>query len=225
MAVKNVKQKNFEHVYILNVPCVYASVIEPKKKLHEPAPDAKNQSKREYAITVFVDDADRETLEDEILINKELKKVGVEKNKKRRIKFPVKDEDGNETAFTPYKGLNGIQLSLNELTNAGKLANLNVLKRTEDGKTEPFTELVGNGSIVSIKLFAYRNQEDLLNVALDTIVVEKHVPYEGGSGGVVHDDVLGIDIDLNANKKSEPEAEQEAKATPAGDDFDDDVDF
>lgn len=223
MAVKLVEQKNFSHIYILNVPCVYASVLEPKKKLHEPLPDAKNQSKREYAITVFVDDKDREILEDECLINKELKKVGVEKNKKRRIKFPVSDEGGNDTAFTLYENLHGIQLNLNELTNSGKPANLNVVKRNEDGKAEPFTELVGNGSEVSIKLFCYKNVEGLLNVALDTIVVEKHVPYEGGSGGVVTDDVLGVSIDLDANKKNQAEPAEPEPATDDG--FDDDVDF
>lgn len=223
MTTKLVTQKNFSHVYILNVPCVYASVIEPKKKYAEPLPDAKNQSKREYAVTVFVNDEDREKLEDEFMLNKQFYEVGKDKAKTRKIKFPVKDAEGNETAYTPYKGLHGVQLTLNELTNAGKPANLNVVKRTEDGKTEPFTELVGNGSEISCKLFSYKNQDGLLNVTLDTIVVEKHVPYEGGSGGVVTDDVLGVSIDLDANKKNQTKSTEPEPATD--DDFDDDVDF
>lgn len=221
MAVKLIKDKNFEFIYLLDVPVVYASVLEPKKKYAEPSPDAKNQSKREYAVTAFVTTEDREKLEDEFLLNKQFFEVGKDKTKTRKVKFPVKDADGNDTAYTPYKGLHGVQLTLNELTNSGKPANLAVVGK--DG--QPFEELVGNGSRANIKMFGYRNVDKLLNVSLNTFMVTEHVPYEGGSGGVVHDDVLGIDIDLNANKKPEPEHEEEDTPVAASDDFDDDVDF
>ena len=220
MAVKLTKDKSFEFVYLLDVPVVYASVLEPKKKYAEPAADAKNQSKREYAVTAFVTTEDREKLEDEFMLNKQFYEVDRDKTKTRKVKFKSVDDDGNETAYAPYKGLHGVQLTLNELTNSGKPATLSVV----DKNGEPFGELVGNGSRAHIKLFGYRNADKLLNVSLNTVVVTDHVPYEGGSGGVVHDDVLGIDIDLNKNVKSKA-VEEEYEPTPADDDFDDDVDF
>ena len=196
--IKHTVDKKFEFVYLLDVPCVYASVIEPKKKYSAPAPDAKNQSTREYSVTVFVDKSDREKLEDELMLNKQFFEVGKDKTKKRKIKFPVVDDEGKETAYTPYKGLHGVTFTLNELKNDGSPYKLAVV----DSEGNPFEELVGNGSTISIKLFGWRNSEDMLNVSLNTVVIKEHIPYEGGSGGVVTDDILGVTIDTRATAKS-----------------------
>ncbi len=71
------------------------------------------------------------------------------------------------------KDLNGIQLTRKELNNAGKPSPVKVVG--PDGKV--FEEDIGNLSTVSIKLFGYRNKEGLLNVSLDIVKVEEHVPY------------------------------------------------
>lgn len=201
MAVVLKKDKKFEYVYIKDVPVVYASVHDPKDMHTPPKETDKNQSKREYSVTAFVTTEDRKVLEDEVLINKQLMEVGVDKNKKRKIKYPLKvEKDGEEqdTAYTPYEGLHGISLTLKEFTSAGKPANLIII----DKEGKPFTEMVGNGSRVTIKLFGYRNQEDLLNVSMQVVQVLEHVPYEGGGNGVIEDEELGVSYDLSDGKKS-----------------------
>lgn len=209
MAVKLTKDKKFEFLYLKNVPVWFASVHEPKDK-YQVNPAAKNKSTREYAMTVFVNDEDREKLEDEVMINKQLFAVGKDKTKKRKIKFPLKkqlkDEDG--FAYDEVKGMHGMQLTLNEFTNGGKPSQLLVVDK--DGK--PFDELIGNGSVCNIKCFGYRNQDDQLVVAMNIVQVLEHVPYEGGNSGKIVDDELGIDMVM-------PE---QAKANAVKDEFSDD---
>lgn len=207
MAIKHLKEKNGETLYIKNVPVVYASVHETKQKY---------QSKeREYSFQVFLSQEDRDELEENVMVNKELFEVGKDRNKRKKIKFPVKDAEGNETAFTPYKGLHGITLTLNEKTKKGKRNNLVVVG--PDGK--PTKELIGNGSTISVKLFGYRNQDDMLVIMPNLIKVHDLVPYEGGASGV-HDDELGVDLSFEEaginNDKGTEESEQDDS-----DDFDD----
>ena len=194
------KDKKFEFLYLKNVPVFFASVLEPKKKYSEPDPADKNQSKREYALTAFVDDDAREYLEDEVLINKQLFKVGKDKNKKRKVKFPLEKQlkDGDGFSYDAVDGLNGIQLTLNEFTNSGKPARMVVVGT--DGK--PFKELVGNGSVCNIKCFGYRNQDDQLVVSLNIVQVVEHVPYEGGDSNKIVDDELGIDVEFDDSEKT-----------------------
>lgn len=200
MNIKHTKDSKFEYVYFMDTPCVYASVQEPKSKLHKPTEKDKNKSENEYAITLFVTDEDREYLEDTVKINKQFFEVGKDKNKLRKIKYPLTKEDGEPTAFAPYKGLHGVQLTLNELSNKGTTNNLVVV----DAQGKPFEEMVGNGSVVTVKLYGYRNQDELLNISMNLVMVKEHVPYEGGSGGgTITDDVLGITFDLNATKASD----------------------
>tara|TARA_Y100000593_G_scaffold94032_1_gene191313 strand:+ start:78554 stop:79237 length:684 start_codon:yes stop_codon:yes gene_type:complete len=211
MAIAHKKDGKYEFVYIKNVPCYFASVHQPKDMHTKPDPSkTKNPSTREYAITVFVDDADREKLEDEILINKQLFKTGKDKNKKRVIKYKTSKQlkEGEKYHYDDVKDLNGIQLTRKELNNAGKPSPVKVVG--PDGKV--FEEDIGNLSKVSIKLFGYRNKEGLLNVSLDIVKVEEHVPYEGGDSGKIVDDELGIDTEL-------PE---QAKASAVVDEFSDD---
>lgn len=209
MAVVLKKQGNFEFLYLKNVPVYFACVHTPKDK-YQVNPDAKNKSKREYAITVFVDDADREKLEDEVMINKTLMEVAVGKTKKRKIKYPLEkqlskeDKEAGKTAYDDVKGLHGMQLTLNEFTNAGKPAQLVVV----DKNGEPFSEDIGNGSVCNIKCFGYRNKDDLLVVSLNIVQVVEHVPYEGGTSGKVVDDELGISLTLPEQKAKESISEE-----------------
>lgn len=220
MSKNTVKSKvngKFEDVYIKNVPCFFASVHTPKKRHSQPSPSDKNQSKNEYSITVFVDDEARAMLENEVKVNKQIFEVGVDRNKKRAIKFKTSDqlEKDEKHHYDEVKGLHGVQFSLKEFSNSGNPSPLTVVG--PDGK--PFDELIGNMSEVSIKLWGYRNPDDLLTVALAIVKVEKHVPYEGGDPSKIVDDELGIDIDAPEQKEPQKAVEEEDDAP-----FDADVD-
>jgi len=215
------KDKKFEFLYLKNVPVFFASVLEPKKKYSEPDPAAKNQSKREYALTAFVDDDAREYLEDEVLINKQLFKVGKDKTKKRQIKYPLESQlkEDQKFSYDDVEGLNGMSLTLNEFTNSGKPAKMIVVGK--DGKE--FKELVGNGSVCNIKCFGYRNQDDMLVVSLNIVQVVEHVPYEGGSSNKIVDDELGIDVELKPAKENN--ISDEFNEEPPFDEQEDDADY
>lgn len=212
MAVKLKKDGKYEFLYLKDVPVFFASVLEPKKKYSDPDPAAKNQSKREYALTAFVSDEDREILEDEFLINKQLFKVGKDKSKKRKIKYPLEKQlkDDKGFAYDEVKDLNGIQLTLNEFTNAGKPSRLVVV----DKEGNPFDELLGNMTRVNIKCFGYRNQDSQLVVSLQIVQVLEHVPYEGGDSGKIVDDELGIDMELPEQKEAKKVAEEFSDEVP-----------
>lgn len=189
--VNHPKNKDFFFFYLMDVPVVYASVQKPKKKY--------KSEETEWALTAFIDDETREDIEENILLNKELFKVGVDKNKKRKIKYPTSSQrdDGNDV-YDPYEGMHGVSLTLNTKRKNGEDNKLVVVDK--DGN--PMTDLVGNGSVCNIKCFGYRNQDDLLVVSLNLIQVVDHVPYEGGDGSY-EDDVLGITV-----KKSEKVVEE-----------------
>lgn len=209
MAVVLKKDKNFEFLYFKDVVAVYSSVYEPKKKFSQPVEGVGNQSTHEYSMQVFFDSADREKLEDEVLINKQIFEVGKDKNKKRKIKFPIKDDKGEPTAYTDLKGMHGMQLTLNQYTKAGKPANLFIVDK--DGK--PMEDLIGNGSRVNVKCLGYRNQDDQLVVSLNIVQVLELVPYEGGDGSIT-DDELGISLEL-------PEKKEDQQAKSVKDEFED----
>jgi len=171
----------FEYVYLMGVPVVYACVHEPRLKF-------KSDDEYEYSATAFVDEDMMTKLMDDIKLNKELKQVGVDKNKKRNYKYPLssQDEEGRDT-YDAYEGMYGISLNCPSVTKAGKERKVKVI----DVDKEPIAYNVGNGSICNLKLFAYRNQDDLLNVQLDTVQVVELIPYEDKS----EDDVLaGADL-------------------------------
>jgi|SRR5690554_3546742 len=224
MAVTVKKQKignlDAEFVYIKDVVAYYASVHDPKKKYEKPAPDASNQSENEYAITLFMSEEDAETLMDDIKINKTIAEVGVTKNKKRKFRFPLSSQvEEGKPHYDDVKGLWGAQFTLNEFTNQGKKAELFVVG--PDGK--PFTDLIGNGSRVTVKLFCMRNREDLLNTRLNLVQVLEHVPYEGGTGGGdIVDDELGITIDRSEFNTAKAEKKAEASIAAELDEDDDD---
>ena len=191
-----VKEGKNEFLYLKNVPVFFAQVLEPTKKYQS--------EDLAYQFTVFVDSDTREKLElpvdeDGVAINKELKEVGKDRNKKKQLKYPLESQlkEGKGTAYDIVDGMHGMGLSLNDLTKAGKKSILKVVDA--DGKDWDKTKAIGNGSKVHVKCFGYRNVDEQLVVFPNLIVVVEHVPYEGGnSGGMVEDSVLGVSVDMSS---------------------------
>ena len=211
------------NIYIQDVPVVYAKVQEAVDKWTPEGVTAGSLGK-EYGLTAFVDEAVKDYLFDELLLNKSFFKVGVDKNKKRQIKYKLTDQfkdvdDDFVSPYDPYEGLYGVSLTLPAKSKKGKTNVLNIIN-TEG---EQIDDLIGNGSVCTIKLFYYTNNDDQKNVTLDTIQIKGLVVYEGGgsSGGV--DDVLGVTIQQKAapdpvQDKPSGETKQEAAV-------DDDIPF
>ena len=190
-----VKEGKNEFLYLKNVPVFFAKVLE--------VVDNYAKDGKEFQFTVFVDSDTREKLElpvdeDGIALNKELKEVGKDRKKNKQIKYPLESQlkDGKGTPYDIVDGMYGMGLSLNELTKAGKKSILKVVDA--DGKDWDKTKAIGNGSKVHVKCFGYRNVDEQLVVFPNLIVVVEHVPYEGGSGGIVEDSVLGISVDMSS---------------------------
>ena len=196
ITVKPIKGSMF-NIYLKGVPVWYA-------KVHEPAFKYQSQDEKEYGLTAFVDadtfkkiDGANKLSKEFVTLNKSLKLVGVDKNKNRKIKFPlssqIEDEDKKEYGYDAVEGMYGLSLTLNEFNKQGKANVLNVIGKADAaGKLAPFKENLGNGTVCNIKLFGYINKENMLNVQLDTIQVIDHVPYTGmGAGGEVVDDEFG----------------------------------
>ena len=202
-----------EFLYLKNVPVFFAQVLEPTKKYQS--------EDLAYQFTVFVDTETREKLElpvdeDGVAINKELKEVGKDRNKKKQLKYPLESQlkDGKGTAYDLVDGLHGMSLSLNEMTKSGKKSILKVVDA--DGKDWDKNKAIGNGSKIHVKCFGYRNQDEQLVVFPNLIVVAEHVPYEGNGGGVVEDSVLGVSVDMSSayedNESDETTSESVANA-------------
>ena len=198
-----VKEGKNEFLYLKNVPVFFAQVLEPTKKYQS--------EDLAYQFTVFVDSDTREKLElpvdeDGVAINKELKEVGKDRNKKKQIKYPLESQlkEGKGTAYDIVDGMHGMGLSLNDLTKAGKKSILKVVDA--DGKDWDKSKAIGNGSKVHVKCFGYRNQDEQLVVFPNLIVVVEHVPYEGNSGGIVEDSVLGVSVDMSSAYEANEEA-------------------
>lgn len=209
--VNPAKGKSLEsgYVYFKNVPVTYAKVLpEQLEKKYE-------SEDREWSMTAFIDSDTLEQCED-MPINKGFSEVGKAKIKKGanrgKLKFPL-DND----AYKDFKGLHGFSIACPEFTKTKKKKVVKVV----DSKGKPFTEEVGNGSICTLKCFAYRNRDEELVITLDTVVVIEHVPYEGGgdsSGGF--DDELGFEIPADdefmtpSEDMSEFEEEEEDISSP-----------
>lgn len=184
----------FFNVYLMNVPVYFAVVHQPKEKYQSTG--------TEYAITAFVDQETRDKLESEFKLNKELFEVGRDKNKKKEVKYKTSKQlkDGEKYHYDAVLGLHGIALSVDTVDKNGYAHKVTVV----DKEGKPFTADIGNESICNIKLFAYKNREDMLIVVLDTVQVIDHVPFEGGSkssGGMVTDEVLGVSYTLEPTEK------------------------
>lgn len=173
------------YLYLKNVPTTYAKVLAPAKKYQS--------DDSAYQMNIFINADTQEELE-ALGINKEMAEVDKTKIKKGARRGQLKYSSADE-ANADYAGMFAGQFSRD------------VLKRDKNGAVEkeytplkvvdtqgnPFTEEVGNGSIVSVKLFCYRNSEGMLNTMLDTVVVVEHVPYirESSDG---YDPELGITV-------------------------------
>ena len=191
-----VKEGKNEFLYLKNVPVFFAKVLEPTEKYQS--------EDLAYQFTVFVDNDTREKLElpvdeDGVAINKELKEVGKDRNKKKQIKYPLESQlkDGKGTAYDIVDGMHGMGLSLNAITKQGKKSILKVVDA--DGKDWDKSKAIGNGSKLHVKCFGYRNVDEQLVVFPNLIVVVEHVPYEGNSGGMVEDNVLGVSFDMSSS--------------------------
>lgn len=202
-----VKEGKNEFLYLKNVPVFFAKILELGKKYQS--------EDLEYQMTVFVDTETREKLElpvdeDGIALNKELKEVGKDRNKLKKIKYPLQSQlkEGENTSYDTVDGLHGMSLSLNELTKKGNKSILKVVDK--DGKDWDKTKAIGNGSILHVKCFGYRNQDEQLVVFPNLVVVVDHVPYEGNTGGIVQDDVLGVSFDMSSSYAND----EDDKATP-----------
>lgn len=196
------------NLYIKDAVVFYAAVHEPKRKYQS--------EDREYSATVFVDEETKDKLLDEVMVNKSFAQAGKDKTTKppRRIKYPLSSQvEEGKVNYDVVKGMFGFNVAKPEFSKKGNPMTVNVI----DKEGNAFTENVGNGSVCTLKLFGYRNQEGQLVVTLDTLQVLEHVPYEGKvAADSVEDDVLGVSYQV---KKAEPKAvlaEQEApKEKPA----------
>lgn len=193
------------NVYIKNTPVFYAAVHEPKLKYQS--------TDKEFSLTSFVDEDTKDKLIDEVMLNKSFAQVGKDKTSKapRRIKYPLSSQvEEGKVNYDVVDGLFGFNVAKPEFSKKGNPMSVNVI----DAEGNAFTENVGNGSICTLKLFGYKNQDGQLTVTLDTVQVIDHVPYEGKtSADSVEDDVLGVSYKV---KKTEGKpAEQESpKAAP-----------
>lgn len=220
------------NVYILNTPVFYASVHDVRTKYQS--------QDREFSIQPFVDEETKDKLIDEVMLNKTFAEVGVTKTSKapRRIKFPLSSQvEEGKVNYDVVKGMHGFTVAKPEFSKKGNKMTVNVI----DKEGNAFTDNIGNGSICTLKLFGYKNQDGQLTVTIDTVQVIEHIPYEGKtSADSVDDDVLGVSYKVKkaevkpAEKEEEqeaptPAAKPKAKAAPQPaqdfDSFDDDIPF
>lgn len=211
------------NLYIKGATVFYAVVHDVKQKYQS--------NEKEYSATVFVDPATKDELEDVVLVNKGFAEVGVSKTTKppKRIKYPLSSQvEEGKVNYDAVKGMWGFSVARPEFSKKGNRLTVNVIDK--DGN--PFTENVGNGSVVNLKLFGYRNKDGQLVVALDTMQVIEHVPYEGAtSSDSVVDDVLGVSYQVKkaetkpAEEAPKEQAKPQSKPAPAVDDMDDSSDL
>jgi len=211
------------NLYIKDAVVFYPSVHEPKLKY--------NSTDKEFSATVFVDEETKDKLLDEVMVNKSFFLVGKDKTSRppRKIKFPLSSQvEEGKVNYDLVEGMYGFNVAKPEFSKKGNRMTVNVIDK--DGNA--FTENVGNGSKVNLKLFGYKNQDNQLVVTLDTMQVIEHVPYEQkGAADSVVDDVLGVSyqvkkaepVDQEApQEQAKPAAKPQAKAepVPSYDDFD-----
>lgn len=210
------------NLYIKNATVFYAAIHEPRLKYQS--------DEKEFSAQVFVSEETKDKLLDEVMVNKSFSEVGITKTSKppRKIKFPLSSQvQEGKMNYDAVKGLWGFNVAKPEVSKKGNKMFVNVI----DTEGKPFTENVGNGSVCTLKLFAYRNQDNQLVVTLDTVQVLEHVPYEakGNGSGSVEDDVLGVSYQVKKADKVEGSTEsaeetevptKQPKFEPEDDDID-----
>lgn len=192
------------NIYILNTPVFYATVYDVKFKYQ-------STTEKEYSLQSFVDEETKDKLIDEVMLNKTFAEVGVTKTTKapRRIKFPLSSQvEEGKVNYDVVKGMHGFTVAKPEFSKKGNKMSINII----DKEGNAFTDNIGNGSICTLKLFGYKNQDGQLTVTIDTVQVIEHIPYEGKtSADSVDDDVLGVSYKV---KKVEAKAEEQEAPAP-----------
>lgn len=150
------KKTNNITLYLMNCPCVYASVQSPQDKFG-------GTGEQEYSITLFVTEAQKDVLEDVLILNKTFFEVGKDKNKKKKIKYPLSSQlkEGQEGAptYDDYEGLYGVKFTQVAVNRNGEKTKIDVIGTDK----KPTKELIGNGSVVSVKLWGYQNEDEQYN--------------------------------------------------------------
>lgn len=191
------------NIYIKNAVVFYAAVHEAKKKYQSES--------KEFSAQVFVDEEAKDKLLDEVMVNKTFAEVGVTKTSKppRKIKFMTSDQaEEGKVNYDVVKGLWGFNVAKPEFSKKGNPMVVTVI----DTEGQPFTDNIGNGSIVNLKLFGYRNVDNQVVVTLDTVQVVEHIAYEGRTASdSVDDDILGS----YKVKKVEAKVEEKEEALAA----------
>lgn len=200
------------NIYIKNAVVFYAAVHEAKKKYQSEL--------KEFSAQVFVDEEAKDKLLDEVMVNKTFAEVGVTKTSKppRKIKFMTSDQaEEGKVNYDVVKGLWGFNVAKPEFSKKGNPMVVTVI----DTEGQPFTDNIGNGSIVNLKLFGYRNVDNQVVVTLDTVQVVEHIPYESrATSDSVEDDILGnykvkkleakpVDGEQAVSNKVKPEPESD----------------
>lgn len=169
LTLKHTTSGSFEYIYLVGL-VQYANVYKPRLAY-------KSKTDYEYSINIFVDKEDV-TACDDIPLNKTFFEVGVDKNKKKAIKYPLETHQEFEGKF-------GCGINRPAENKQGVKAFITVI----DIDRKPFKKLIGNGSKVKIKCFGWRNEDGLLSINLDTLQVLEHVPYV--ENNIVTDDEFG----------------------------------
>lgn len=211
------------NVYIKNAVVFYAAVHDPKLRYQS--------TDKEFSATVFVDEDAKDNLLDVVMVNKSFAQVGISKTSKppRKIKYALSSQvEEGKANYDLVDGLWGFNIAKPEFSKKGHAMSVNVI----DTEGNAFTENVGNGSVVNLKLFGYKNQDGQLTVTLDTMQVVEHVPFEGkGSSDSVDDDVLGsyklkkTEAKPSEEKEEAPKAKQHAPAFESDEDLDSQLPF
>jgi len=202
------------NVYIKNTPVFYAAVHEPKLKYQS--------TDKEFSLTSFVDEETKDKLIDEVMLNKSFAQVGKDKTSKapRRIKYPLSSQvEEGKVNYDVVDGLFGFNVAKPEFSKKGNQMSVNVI----DAEGNTFTDNIGNGSVCTLKLFGYKNQDGQLTVTLDTVQVIEHIPYESkAAADSVEDDVLGVSYKVKKvdTKPSEQQTPQESNTTEPDQDID-----
>lgn len=196
------------NIYIKNAVVFYAAVHEAKKKYQSEA--------KEFSAQVFVDEEAKDNLLDVVMVNKTFAEVGVTKTSKppRKIKYMTSEQaDEGKVNYDVVKGLWGFNVAKPEFSKKNNPMTVNVINT----KGEAFTDNIGNGSVVNLKLFGYRNVDNQVVITLDTVQVVEHITYEGrATSDSVEDDVLGsYKVKKAETKVVEGEKEEAPKAKSA----------
>lgn len=221
---KDKKGRERETLYFMGKLC-FAKVQAPQYN-----PESK---KDEFSVQVFVTEEVSNKLLDEVRVNKEIKAVGIDKNKKRAIKYPLSNQTDKKHHYDDFKGLHGVQLSLDasyEFINSDGVKQVVKNKiQVLDSENNNIDSLVGNGSVGIVQCDGYRNKDGLLNLQFKALKVMELVHYEGsGNDGLVEDEVFGtykkVYDDTNSQTAGTQEEEQQQDNGQAAG-FDDDIPF